>query len=134
MDKNLLRPIFGSIWIFSGLSKIIGFSFIVNYLQIFADKCMFDFYSGFIRNAVIPNAYLFILLVLIAEVFTGLAILRGEIFAKIGLMLAILMNITFTPLMPPATLIINAAFILCELYILLKLDLTNNYLKRWKGL
>jgi len=128
--KELLRLIFGIIWIFAGLTKIVQliFSDITETMTGFADNCMFEFCSELIENIAIPNATAIFILLAFVETGIGLLILTGGSYTKPGLIGAILLNLAYAPLFSYYTILVNAPFIIPQVYLLMQNDLNKNYL------
>lgn len=124
---KIIRTCLGIIWLFSGIGKFIGLNFMSNTLQNFAQTCLIPFYADFILKFIVPNALFVIVIIGFLEIIAGILILHSNIFAKAGLILAILLNIAFLPL-SIGTVFINAVFIILEVYLLRK-DLSKSILK-----
>jgi len=119
MEK--LKKIWGIIWIVSG-----GFKFLFPGkipMGMFAEKCVVPFYKQFIETIVLPNSLLFLLGVAFLEIIAGVLILSSKKEkAKIGLVLASLMNLAFLPLLGVFTFFINFVFLGVQIYLLKELS------------
>lgn len=127
ISPRTLRILFGVIWIIAGVGKLISLNFVAKTLGIFTETCLLPFYTQFISSFVLPNAFVIVLCVSITEIFAGILILCSRIYAKIGLVIAILLNIAYLPLGIPQVFI-NLVFILAELWLLTQ-NLDENILK-----
>jgi len=130
--KELIRIIFGIIWIFAGLAKIVQLIFtdVTKTMTLFADNCMFAFYSELIRSIAIPNATTIFILMAFVETGIGLFILLGRSYTKLSLIGATLLNLAYAPLFSYYTAIMNVPFIVPQVYLLIQKDLNKNYLSR----
>jgi len=131
--KELLRLIFGILWIFAGLTKIVQLIFtdVTKTMTGFADNCLFAFYSELIESIAIPNVTAIFILMAFAETGIGLLILMGRSYTKLGLIGAILLNLAYAPLLSYYTTLVNAPFIIPQVYLLMQKDLNKNYLSRF---
>ncbi len=64
------------------------------------ENAHFSFYKEFLKQIVIPNEKLIILLIVAFEFIVGVLILSEGFFVKIGLILAILWVLFITPFLP----------------------------------
>jgi len=112
---------------YRGLGKFVASSFASEMLKGFAQTCIIPFYAEIIRNFVVPNSFLIVLLFSFLEILCGVLILTGKIFARIGLILAIILNILFLPLQYPFTFILNAPLIALQGSMYLYANLETNY-------
>jgi len=130
--KELLRLLFGIIWISSGLGKIgkLVFSDVTKTMTNFADNCLFEFYSELIESIAIPNKTLIFILLISAEIIAGLLILMGRSYTKLGLIGATLIALSYAPLFSYYTVMINTPLIIVHAYLLMQKDLNKNYLSR----
>ena len=93
----LLRLSISYIWLTAGISKLVSPQFINNFpntLDSFAKGTHFVFYSGFLKQYIIPHAYIFAQLTIWGEILTGIAFLLGFPMI-IATAAGILMNINY---------------------------------------
>jgi len=128
--KELLRLMFGILWIFAGLGKIVQLVFadITETMTRFTDNCMFEFYAELIESIAIPNVTAIFILLAFAETGIGLLILSGRSYTKLGLLGATLINLAYSPLFSYYTILVNVPFIIPQIYLLMQKDLNKNYL------
>ncbi len=94
---SIIRIIFGFVWIFSGLEKILSpeyFSGFAKTIEFFISKNPYPFYTSFMQNFVLPNSYWISYLVSYGELIIGLALVAG-ILSDFFLAFGIFMNINF---------------------------------------
>jgi uncharacterized membrane protein HdeD (DUF308 family) len=125
--RKYMPLIVGIFWIIGGLGKFVASSFVSEMLKGFAQTCIIPFYAEIIRNFVVPNSFLIVLLFGFLEILCGILILTGKIFARIGLILAIILNILFLPLQFPFTFILSAPLIALQGSMYLHANLETNY-------
>ena len=93
----LLRLAISYIWLTAGVSKLLNPQFINTFpstLDTFAKNTHFDFYSGFLKQYIMPHSYIFAQLTIWGEILTGIAFLLG--FPMIIAVLAgIFMNVNY---------------------------------------
>ncbi|MEM5831101.1 MAG: hypothetical protein QXO40_02775 [Candidatus Aenigmatarchaeota archaeon] len=123
MDKKvieILRVFLGLMWIVAGILKIpLSFFEAENMIKSFSETCLIGFYSEIIKNYVLPNSFLVVLIIGILEILTGILILRSEFLVKIGFCIGIFLNIIFLPL-ANYTIPINLILIALQLFLLTK--------------
>lgn len=76
----LLRLAISYVWLTAGLSKLFNPQFISNFpvtLDGFVKNTPFDFYEGFLKQYILPHAYVFAQLTIWGEILTGIAFLLG---------------------------------------------------------
>ncbi|MHB1645102.1 MAG: TQO small subunit DoxD [bacterium] len=96
------------------------FSSFHNKMAFFAGHDPIIWYSNFLNNYVIPNSFLFALLVVIGELTAGLLLAVGFL-TPIAAVIGIFLNLNYLLAMywiSPANLGINLTFIICELVII----------------
>jgi len=82
-----------------------GFNLIVTLrnpqpLDGFLENARFTIYKDMLENLIIPNSSVFIVLTVVFQVVTGVLILNKLLWARLGLVLALLWPIFLLPLMP----------------------------------
>ncbi len=96
------------------------FSSLHNKLSYFADHDPLRFYVIFLNHFVIPNAFLFAILIVMGELFAGIFLTAGFLTGIAGFV-GIFLNLNYLLAMywmGPAELAINLTFIMCELVII----------------
>lgn len=76
----LLRLAISYVWLSAGLSKLFNPQYITNFsttLHSFATNSPFEFYSGFLKQYILPNSLIFAQLTTWGEILTGIAFLLG---------------------------------------------------------
>lgn len=127
MKDTIIGKIVGFVWIVAGAGKVLGSiaefatgkPLISPYMTMFADGCIIPAYASFIRTWFVPAALPLILAVAIGEVIAGAFILRRGLTRTLGLVVVILLNIVFMPLLGVFTIVINLVFIGFEVWLLL---------------
>ncbi len=136
INSKTLRTVLGTFWFLAGVGKLLFLNKVAAMLSMFVKTCLLSFYADFISSFVLANASIIVLLIAIAEVVAGIFILHSEIYAKLGLLLATLLNIVFLPLGIPQVFI-NTLFIAAQLW-LMKKELNESiiagFLLRFKNL
>lgn len=96
------------------------FSNLRSKLSYFANHDPLRFYVIFLNHFVIPNAFLFAILIVMGELFVGIFLTAGFLTGIAGLV-GIFLNLNYLFAMfwmGPSELAINLTFIMCELVII----------------
>ncbi|MDA8272279.1 MAG: DoxX family membrane protein [Deltaproteobacteria bacterium] len=117
-----LRIYIGIYFLYAARSKLSPFFFsnFHNRLSYFANHDPLRFYVIFLNHLVIPNAFLFAILIVMGELFAGIFLTAGFLTGIAGFV-GIFLNLNYLLAMywmGPAELAINLTFIMCELVII----------------
>ena len=117
-----LRIYIGIYFLYAARSKLSPFFFsnFHNRLSYFANHDPLRFYVIFLNQLVIPNAFLFAILIVMGELFAGIFLTAGFLTGIAGFV-GIFLNLNYLLAMywmGPAELAINLTFIMCELVII----------------
>ena len=117
-----LRIYIGIYFLYAVHSKLSPFFFsnFHNRLSYFANHDPLQFYVIFLNHLVIPNAFLFAILIVMGELFAGIFLTAGFLTGIAGFV-GIFLNLNYLLAMfwmGPSELAINLTFIMCELVII----------------
>ncbi len=117
-----LRIYIGIYFLYAVHSKLSPFFFssLRGKLSYFANHDPLWFYVIFLNHFVIPNAFLFAMLIVMGELFAGIFLTAGFLTGIAGFV-GIFLNLNYLLAMywmGPAELAINLTFIMCELVII----------------
>ena len=73
---------------------------LISFWEWFLENAWFTVYKDMLENIVIPNGSVIVVLTVVFEVVTGVLILHKLLWARLGLVLALLWAIFLLPLMP----------------------------------
>jgi hypothetical protein len=98
---NVGRICLGIFYLVAGLFNLFHTIHNTQYLwTVCLENAHFSFYKEFLKQIVIPNETLIILLIVVFEFIVGVLILSEGFFVKIGLILAILWVMFVAPFLP----------------------------------